>query len=64
MDWIHYSPILGIEVAFELAVMNRYGTTEDERNAFRMVAKGKYIANIKISADSFEIPGENTKEGK
>lgn len=62
LDWIHYSPILGIDVAFELAVINRYGTTEDERNAFRMVAKGKYIANIKISADSFEIPGEKTKE--
>ncbi|MFX0102734.1 MAG: AAA family ATPase, partial [Candidatus Hodarchaeota archaeon] len=63
LDWIHYSPILGTEVAFELAIINRYGTTEDERNALRMIAKGKYIANIKVTEDMFEALDED-KVGK
>ncbi len=57
LDWINYSSVWGTEVAFELAVVNRYGTTEEERNALRVIGKGKAISNIKIPK-----PYESKKE--
>ncbi len=48
LDWINYSSVWGTEVAFELAVVNRYGTNEEERNALRVIGKGKAICNIKL----------------
>ncbi|MEX2715138.1 MAG: AAA family ATPase [Candidatus Sigynarchaeota archaeon] len=53
LDWINYAPVLGTEVAFELTIVNRYGTTEDERNALKMIARGKHIANLVLTHDSF-----------
>nr|MDO8086208.1 AAA family ATPase [Candidatus Sigynarchaeum springense] len=53
LDWINYAPVLGTEIAFELAVVNRYGTTEDERNALKMIARGKHIADIVLTMSSF-----------
>ncbi len=53
LDWINYSPVLGTEIAYELAVVNRYGTSEDERNALKMIARGKHIADLVLTTDSF-----------
>ncbi|MBN2150511.1 MAG: AAA family ATPase [Candidatus Lokiarchaeota archaeon] len=53
LDWVNYSPVLGTEVAYELAVVNRYGTTEDERNALKMIARGKHIASLVLDKGSF-----------
>src|SRR5271157_2363958 len=49
LDWINYSVVWGTEVAFELTIVNRYGTNEDERNALRVIGKGKAVGSIKIS---------------
>ncbi len=54
LDWINYAVVLGTEIAFELCIVNRYGTTEDEKNALKMIAKGKYIANLAITDASFK----------
>ncbi|NMC06187.1 MAG: AAA domain-containing protein [Candidatus Lokiarchaeota archaeon] len=54
LDWINYAPVLGTEIAFELAVVNRYGTTEDERNALKMIARGKHIADLVVTSASFK----------
>jgi MoxR-like ATPase len=54
LDWINYAPVLGTEIAFDLAVVNRYGTSEDERNALKMIARGKHIANLLVTGDSFK----------
>ncbi len=53
LDWINYSPVLGTEIAYELSVVNRYGTSEDERNALKMIARGKHIADLVLTGDSF-----------
>jgi nitric oxide reductase NorQ protein len=53
LDWINYSVVVGSEIAFDVAVVNRYGTTEDERNALKMIARGKYITSLKITQDMF-----------
>nr|MDO8111764.1 MoxR family ATPase [Candidatus Sigynarchaeota archaeon] len=54
LDWINYAPVLGTEIAYELSIVNRYGTTEDERNALKMIARGKHIANLMVNSDSFK----------
>jgi len=48
IDWIRYAATLGVETAYELAVVNKYGATDDERDAMRIVARGKGISDIKI----------------
>jgi hypothetical protein len=48
LDWINYTHVWGIETSFELTIVNRYGTTEDERNALQVIGKGKNIASIKL----------------
>ncbi|HME56191.1 MAG TPA: AAA family ATPase [Candidatus Lokiarchaeia archaeon] len=49
LDWINYSRVWGVETAYKLTIVNRYGTTEDERNALFVIGKGKYIAGITVS---------------
>jgi len=46
IDWIHYSKAWGVEIAFELCVVNKYSTNEDEAKAIRKIKMGKKIQNI------------------
>ena len=49
LSWIYYARRVGIETAFILTIVNKYGTSEAEADALRMMAKGKSFENIKIS---------------
>jgi hypothetical protein len=46
IDWINYSRCLSVKLAFELSIVNKYGTTEDERSALRIMGSGKGIDDI------------------
>ena len=48
IDWIRYSARMGIETAFELAIVNKYGTTPEECAAIQMVARGKAVYTIRL----------------
>jgi hypothetical protein len=48
IDWINYSYAWGIELAFELTIVNRYGSNEDERNTIQLIGQGKNINSIEL----------------
>ncbi|MHA1728955.1 MAG: AAA family ATPase [Promethearchaeota archaeon] len=54
--WMNYSAVWGTEIAFELAIVNKYGTSEDEQKALRLIGKGKDISSIKL----FDEPPKKT----
>lgn len=62
LDWIRYTRAWGAAVAYELAIVNRYGTTSEERNALRMIARGKNVASITLPEEQTEQRSTTTRE--
>ena len=60
LDWIKYTKTMGTEIAYEMTIVNRYGCNEDERNAIRVIGRGKCIAKTKLVDDI--IKEKNKKE--
>jgi Mg-chelatase subunit ChlI len=54
LDWINYSSTLGTEVAFQLNIVNKYGSSEEERKALSIIGQGKGISNFKIEKEIIE----------
>lgn len=46
IDWIIYSETLGITLAYELIIVNKFGTNEKEKRLLRSLAVGKEIMSI------------------
>ncbi len=56
LDWINYSSKLGTNIAFQLNIVNKYGSSEEERNeknmlldrVFDLYSTGKKVPEIAV----------------
>jgi len=59
LDWINYSRSIGVSCAYELCIVSKYGTNEEERNSIRLVARGKTMPSLqpmsKPKTDTTEV---------
>ncbi len=59
LDWINYTRAWGAGIAFQLTIVNKYGTTEEEKNALNLIGRGKGVSSLKVPPPS-RIEAQNT----
>jgi DNA polymerase III delta prime subunit len=73
LNWIEYTEVWGVETAFELTVVNKYGKNDEERDVLRGIGIGKKIKEIMLptkysptpmASRRYAPPKEKTKATK